>query len=80
MGTLRAAVRYLLDRRAPLAGKLVLLGAVAYIVLPIDLVPDVVPVVGWLDDLGALGVAWTIFKRYLDAWEAPPALEEARGI
>jgi uncharacterized membrane protein YkvA (DUF1232 family) len=80
MGTLRAAVRYLLDRRAPLAGKLVLLAAVAYIVLPIDLVPDVVPVVGWLDDAGVLGVAWTIFRRYLDAWQSPPALEEARGI
>lgn len=30
--------------------------AFLYIVLPLDLIPDVIPVVGWLDDLGVL--AW----------------------
>lgn len=33
------------------------LSAVAYAVSPIDAVPDVIPVVGWLDDLGVLGLA-----------------------
>jgi uncharacterized membrane protein YkvA (DUF1232 family) len=30
--------------------------AFLYIVSPLDLIPDVIPVVGWLDDLGVL--AW----------------------
>lgn len=30
--------------------------ALLYIVSPLDLIPDVIPVVGWLDDLGVL--AW----------------------
>lgn len=30
--------------------------ALLYILSPLDLIPDVIPVVGWLDDLGVL--AW----------------------
>jgi uncharacterized membrane protein YkvA (DUF1232 family) len=33
---------------------LVLLGCVLYILSPIDFIPDVIPVVGWIDDLGVL--------------------------
>lgn len=32
--------------------------AILYIVSPIDLVPDVVPVVGWLDDVAVLFAAF----------------------
>lgn len=30
--------------------------AFLYIISPLDLIPDVIPVIGWLDDLGVL--AW----------------------
>jgi uncharacterized membrane protein YkvA (DUF1232 family) len=39
------------DRRVPRRRKLVLLGLVAYLSVPIDLVPDFIPVVGQLDDV-----------------------------
>ena len=68
-GSIRAAFRYLADRAAPLSGKLLLAAAAIYLVLPMDLLPDVMPVVGWLDDVGVAGVAWLIFKRQLDRWE-----------
>ena len=39
--------------------------ALLYIISPLDLIPDVIPVIGWLDDLGVL--AWAarqvFFKR-----------------
>jgi uncharacterized membrane protein YkvA (DUF1232 family) len=35
---------------APLRSKLLAIGAVLYVVSPIDLVPDVAPILGWIDD------------------------------
>lgn len=39
------------DPRTPLAAKLLAAGVVAYALSPIDLIPDFVPVLGYLDDL-----------------------------
>jgi uncharacterized membrane protein YkvA (DUF1232 family) len=39
------------DPRTPLAAKLLALVVVAYAVSPIDLIPDFIPVLGYLDDL-----------------------------
>ena len=51
---LRLYWRLLADRRVPLWPKAVLVGTLAYVVVPVDLVPDVLPVVGQLDDLTLL--------------------------
>jgi uncharacterized membrane protein YkvA (DUF1232 family) len=39
------------DPRTPVAAKLVAAAVAAYALSPIDLIPDFVPVLGWLDDL-----------------------------
>lgn len=49
--------RYLRDGRVPRWKKLAGLLAVLYFLSPVDAVPDVVPVLGWLDDLGVLSAA-----------------------
>ena len=40
--------------------KALVVGAIVYLLMPLDAIPDVAPVVGWLDDivflLGALGM------------------------
>ena len=43
-----------------------LAGGLAYLALPIDLVPDFIPVAGWVDDAAVL--AW-IFKRCADEFQ-----------
>lgn len=50
---LQLQVLYLASRdpRTPLVAKLVLIAVVAYALSPIDLIPDFIPVLGYLDDL-----------------------------
>ncbi len=51
------------DPRTPWLPKLLLLAAVAYFVSPIDLIPDVIPVLGALDDLLIVpGLIWLAVK------------------
>jgi uncharacterized membrane protein YkvA (DUF1232 family) len=45
------------DRATPLQVKATLIGAIAYFVLPIDAIPDVLPVLGFTDDAAVLTAA-----------------------
>jgi uncharacterized membrane protein YkvA (DUF1232 family) len=45
------------DNRVSMVDKLLVLGAVAYIVMPIDLIPDFIPFFGEIDDLYILVLA-----------------------
>ncbi|HKY86785.1 MAG TPA: YkvA family protein [Pseudorhodoplanes sp.] len=45
------------DRETPLQVRAVLLGALAYFVLPFDGIPDVLPLLGFTDDAAVLATA-----------------------
>ncbi|MCE2456947.1 MAG: DUF1232 domain-containing protein [Dehalococcoidia bacterium] len=61
-GIPRILFRLMVDSRVPLRLKLLLPAAVAYIILPIDLVPDFIPWgIGRLDDLLVLVLAGMMF-------------------
>ena len=49
--------RFLTDPAADWKPKVLALIAVAYLLWPIDLLPDLAPFIGWLDDLGFVGIA-----------------------
>ena len=49
------------DPRTPLGLKALLVAALAYVVLPIDLIPDVVPILGAADDLTVLLLVLDLF-------------------
>lgn len=55
------------DPRTPLAAKLVVLAIVAYILSPIDLIPDFIPVLGLLDDLVLAPIAIRFALRLIPA-------------
>ena len=78
----RLAWRLLTDRRVPLLARAVLPAVVLYLAMPLDIVPDFIPVVGYLDDvLIILGAAW-LFLRLVPAGvleEQVAALEMEAG-
>jgi uncharacterized membrane protein YkvA (DUF1232 family) len=59
------------DRRTPLRVKLLVFFALFYLVDPIDLIPDVIPVAGYLDDLIIVPLLLHLAFRWL-----PPAVRE----
>ena len=54
-------LKLLMDRRVPTKLKLVPLIAIIYAFLPIDLIPDIFPIIGWLDDLAVLIISVLAF-------------------
>lgn len=44
----------LMDPNTPMGNKTIIIGALGYFILPIDLIPDVIPIAGYADDLAAL--------------------------
>lgn len=67
------------DSRVPWAAKILLIVVVAYALSPIDLIPDFVPVLGFLDDmlLLPLGIALAIKLIPPEIWEE--CKEQARS-
>ena len=87
IGRARALYRYFRDPAASVFGKLFVLAALIYVVSPVDAIPDVIPVVGWLDDVGVMSLAvawmWRVVGRYREPGrllesqaEAPPRSPE----
>ncbi|MGA2566680.1 MAG: YkvA family protein [Pseudolabrys sp.] len=54
---LLAAYYCAFDKDAPLSVKVTLIAALAYFVLPVDAIPDVLPVIGFTDDAAVLAAA-----------------------
>ena len=53
------------DRDTPTWAKGVIVGALGYLVLPMDLIPDILPGVGYGDDMGALVAALGTVAAYI---------------
>lgn len=68
------------DKDFPTAHKVRIIGALGYFILPIDLIPDAIPVVGYTDDLAALVYAlYTAWSHVTPEIEAK-ALAKAKSI
>jgi len=71
----RAAKALLADPRVPRPARWLLAAAVAYALSPIDLIPDFIPVIGWLDDLAVVPLLVWLALRLVPA----DALADARA-
>ncbi len=68
-GVPRLVFRLMIDRRVPMRLKLILPAALVYLISPFDLLRDMVPVLGRIDDVLVLAGALALFlgtaPRYL---------------
>ena len=62
---LLAAYYCAFDRQTPAHVKAALVGAIAYFVLPADLIPDVLPVIGYTDDAAMLAAAIRLVAAHI---------------
>lgn len=49
----------------PVWAKSVIIGALGYLISPVDAIPDIIPVVGYADDLGVLVAAIATVGTYI---------------
>lgn len=49
----------------PVWAKTVIVAALGYFISPVDAIPDIVPVVGYADDLGVLAAALAMVATYI---------------
>ena len=83
-GLRSALILYYTLRRKDLPAKTraIILGALGYLILPADVIPDLVPMLGFTDDIGILAAALAAVAMYVDdeaRAQADAALERWLG-
>jgi uncharacterized membrane protein YkvA (DUF1232 family) len=64
------------DSRTPLSAKLISVAVVAYALSPIDLIPDFIPIIGYIDDLIIVPLGIILAIRLIPA----PLMSEFRSL
>lgn len=68
------------DRDTPAWAKGVIVGALGYLVLPADLIPDIIPGIGYGDDWGALVAALGTVAAYIKDEHKSKALAQVARL
>ena len=78
---LLAAYYCAFDRDTPFQVKAALVGALAYFVLPFDVIPDIMPVLGFADDAAVLATALKLVGSHIRPEHRDAARQAiARGL
>jgi uncharacterized membrane protein YkvA (DUF1232 family) len=54
------------DPKTPITAKMTIFGAIAYFISPLDLIPDLTPIIGYGDDAGIIATALTTVSAYIN--------------
>ncbi len=57
-------------RAIPWKSIVTLVAGLIYFVMPVDLIPDFIPVIGYIDDAAVIGLALRYVRKDLEAFEA----------
>jgi uncharacterized membrane protein YkvA (DUF1232 family) len=68
LGKLRQLPSYLTDPSVSLLKKLAIVLGALYIISPVDAVSDFLPIIGWMDDIGLLGLMYLFMSSELSRY------------
>ncbi len=68
------------DNKTPKTAKAIIIGALGYLILPIDVIPDFIPVVGLVDDLVVISGAIYSVSKYIKEEHKEKAKEKADNL
>ena len=60
-GVPRLVIKLLFDRRVPLILKFIIPAAIIYFIFPADIIPDILPILGRIDDIAVLLISVVLF-------------------
>ena len=75
----RLAKLLLSDKRVPWYAKAIIPALVLYLAMPLDIIPDFIPVIGQLDDLLIAGLAGWAFVKLSPQNVVAEAIQQARN-
>ena len=53
-------------KETPVWARRIIMGALGYLIMPFDALPDITPIVGYTDDLGVLGLGLVTVAAYVN--------------
>ena len=53
--------------------------ALLYFIIPADVIPDVIPVIGYIDDAAAVAVVWKFLSEELSRFEKKREIRQGKG-
>ena len=65
---IEAMYKLLKDPKAQWQHKVIAIGALCYLIAPIDIIPDVIPVIGYVDDVAAVMIAVTALGSAIEKY------------
>ena len=72
--------QYLTSGKCSAGDKLLVIAALLYLISPFDLIPDAIPVIGWLDDLAVATFVVKYLDNKLDKLELEEEIEGTEGL
>lgn len=68
-----ALFRYMKDAKIPWYRKSVVVAALAYFIMPLDVIPDMMPLIGYLDDFGVIAAVLGYLGKEIRPYYFPSA-------
>jgi uncharacterized membrane protein YkvA (DUF1232 family) len=65
---LLALYKYMKDPKIPLIKKAIVIFALLYFILPLDSIPDISPIVGFLDDIGIVAMVIKYLSKEIEPY------------